>query len=217
MTPPADTVNPSAMSNRRSDLLFVMARVVDHRAGQQTRPGKQRLPRRCLFQRSASDRVCHACEQLRRARTMENFPSRHGCCQRRYARSSPLSTRMRASLRTREGDPAPRRTDRLRRWQQRLHEAVTMPSAPSDADSSDTMIGGRPPTRFSHNLPLPLFDDLISAFAQDITTKRYQSWVELFDYCRRSANPWAGSSSRLAVTKARRWPAHPMPCARRCN
>ena len=39
------------------------------------------------------------------------------------------------------------------------------------------------------DLPLSLFDDLVSAFGQDITTHRYASWAELFDYCRRSANP----------------------------
>ena len=39
------------------------------------------------------------------------------------------------------------------------------------------------------DLPLALFDDLMSAFGQDTMTTRYDSWDELFDYCRRSANP----------------------------
>lgn len=34
-----------------------------------------------------------------------------------------------------------------------------------------------------------LLDDLISAFAQDVTTTRYASWPDVLDYCRRSANP----------------------------
>jgi squalene synthase HpnC len=34
-----------------------------------------------------------------------------------------------------------------------------------------------------------LFDDLLSAFAQDVTTGRYQTWGDVLDYCRRSANP----------------------------
>jgi squalene synthase HpnC len=41
----------------------------------------------------------------------------------------------------------------------------------------------------SLDLPLPLFDDLLSAFGQDTMTTRYASWDEVFDYCRRSANP----------------------------
>src|SRR6185369_11816058 len=31
--------------------------------------------------------------------------------------------------------------------------------------------------------------DLLSAFAQDVTVTRYESFVQLLDYCRRSANP----------------------------
>lgn len=38
-------------------------------------------------------------------------------------------------------------------------------------------------------LPKPLFLDLIDAFKQDITTKRYDNFGELMQYCRRSANP----------------------------
>jgi squalene synthase HpnC len=40
-----------------------------------------------------------------------------------------------------------------------------------------------------HGLPLGLFGDLISAFSQDVTKKRYADFPELLDYCRRSANP----------------------------
>jgi squalene synthase HpnC len=39
------------------------------------------------------------------------------------------------------------------------------------------------------SLPVPLFDDLLSAFRQDVTTRRYQTWDDVLDYCRRSANP----------------------------
>jgi squalene synthase HpnC len=38
-------------------------------------------------------------------------------------------------------------------------------------------------------LPMQLFSDLISAFEQDQRVTRYAHWHELFDYCRRSANP----------------------------
>jgi squalene synthase HpnC len=34
-----------------------------------------------------------------------------------------------------------------------------------------------------------LLDDLLSAFCQDVTTRRYATWHDLLDYCRRSANP----------------------------
>ena len=38
-------------------------------------------------------------------------------------------------------------------------------------------------------LPAEAFHDLISAFKQDVTKKRYADFGELMDYCRRSANP----------------------------
>ena len=40
-----------------------------------------------------------------------------------------------------------------------------------------------------HELPVELFADLLDAFAQDVTKKRYADFAELSDYCRRSANP----------------------------
>ena len=40
-----------------------------------------------------------------------------------------------------------------------------------------------------HGLPAQLFTDLLDAFAQDVTQKRYQNYSEVLDYCRRSANP----------------------------
>ena len=45
----------------------------------------------------------------------------------------------------------------------------------------------------SHQLPVPLLEDLLSAFAQDVEKTRdaegYADRAELLDYCRRSANP----------------------------
>lgn len=40
-----------------------------------------------------------------------------------------------------------------------------------------------------YRLPLELFRDLLSAFAQDVTRQRYANFAELLDYSRRSANP----------------------------
>ena len=44
-------------------------------------------------------------------------------------------------------------------------------------------------TRRRFDLPLGLFDDLLSAFRQDVEKTRYETWADVFDYCRRSANP----------------------------
>ena len=47
---------------------------------------------------------------------------------------------------------------------------------------------------------MSLFDDLLSAFRQDVVTTRYETWDRLLDYCRRSANPDRTSG-------AAQWPA----------
>jgi len=41
----------------------------------------------------------------------------------------------------------------------------------------------------AHQLPLAPFADLLDAFRQDVTKKRYADYAELAAYCRRSANP----------------------------
>ena len=41
----------------------------------------------------------------------------------------------------------------------------------------------------AHGLPVRLFRDLLDAFRQDVTKKRYATFDELMDYCRRSADP----------------------------
>ena len=48
------------------------------------------------------------------------------------------------------------------------------------------------------DLPVSLFDDLLSAFGQDTMTSRYASWADVFDYCRRSANPIGRLVLRIA-------------------
>ncbi len=50
----------------------------------------------------------------------------------------------------------------------------------------------------SCDLPVQLFEDLVSAFRQDITTHRYQTWDDLLDYCGRSANPVGRLVLRIA-------------------
>jgi len=41
----------------------------------------------------------------------------------------------------------------------------------------------------SYKLPLQPFYDLLDAFSQDVTQKRYANFAAVMDYCRRSANP----------------------------
>ena len=41
----------------------------------------------------------------------------------------------------------------------------------------------------AHHLPVPLLRDLLDAFRQDVTVKRYATFADVMDYSRRSANP----------------------------
>jgi squalene synthase HpnC len=87
-----------------------------------------------------------------------------------------------------EGDAPPHvRQARLREWQGRLHDAAAGRTDAGGADGAIFLALGH--SIRTLDLPIELFDDLLSAFAQDTTTTRYDSWSELFDYCRRSANP----------------------------
>jgi squalene synthase HpnC len=67
---------------------------------------------------------------------------------------------------------------------QRAVERIAAGETPSEPLFADVARIAR-----EHALPPPLFGDLISAFAQDVTQKRYADFRELLDYCRRSANP----------------------------
>lgn len=44
-------------------------------------------------------------------------------------------------------------------------------------------------TIYKHQIPVHLFSNLITAFEQDISIKRYANDTELFNYCKNSANP----------------------------
>lgn len=81
----------------------------------------------------------------------------------------------------------------LESWCRRLHAAVAASPAvsPTSAavDSDELMLRATANSIRALDLPLQLFDDLVSAFAQDTMATRYASWDDVLDYCRRSANP----------------------------
>jgi squalene synthase HpnC len=99
-----------------------------------------------------------------------------------------------------EGDlPASVRQAKLQAWQERLRDAVA--SARDDRsskDRDDLVFAALGHTIQTFDLPLSPFDDLLSAFGQDTTTTRYDSWRALLDYCRRSANPIGRLVLRIA-------------------
>lgn len=65
--------------------------------------------------------------------------------------------------------------------------AVAAGAAPSPRWSG--VFGPLQPVLVRFALPLPLLEDLLSAFEQDVHKTRYTDRAELLDYCRRSADP----------------------------
>jgi squalene synthase HpnC len=97
--------------------------------------------------------------------------------------------------------PAAERLAHLREWQRRLHRAVDEDlgqgeAAPGDRDGLIFAAVGH--SIRTLDLPVALFDDLLSAFGQDTMTPRYDSWSDVLDYCRRSANPVGRLVLRIA-------------------
>ena len=73
-------------------------------------------------------------------------------------------------------------------WRRRLHEAAAAAPAGDTSDASMVFLAiGDTMRRF--DLGVDLFDDLLSAFRQDVGVTRYEDWPDVLDYCRRSANP----------------------------
>jgi len=97
--------------------------------------------------------------------------------------------------------PAEERREQLRVWQDRIHRAAQDPGKIDDgrvADRDELIALAVGHSIRSFDLPLQLFDDLLSAFGQDTMTHRYASWTDVFDYCRRSANPVGRLVLRIA-------------------
>jgi phytoene synthase len=106
--------------------------------------------------------------------------------------------------------PAEERFRLLDSWQRRLHACVNDGVSEVRFGDGDRPAGSVPDRAYDRmflalgatirhcDLPVSLFDDLLSAFRQDITTHRYATWSGVLDYCRRSANPVGRLVLRIA-------------------
>ena len=88
-------------------------------------------------------------------------------------------------------------------WRDRLRRCVNGASGGAHAeaagrDERDQVFLALGDTIRERELPVSLFEDLLSAFRQDVTTHRYRTWHDVLDYCRRSANPVGRLVLRIA-------------------
>jgi squalene synthase HpnC len=74
------------------------------------------------------------------------------------------------------------RREKLDQWEARLHGA-------SAGRAEDPIFIALAETVRRLDIPKGLLLDLLSAVRQDTEKRRYETWDELLDYCRRSANP----------------------------
>jgi squalene synthase HpnC len=96
--------------------------------------------------------------------------------------------------------------DRLRLldgWRARLEVALSAnpssrPVAPGEPANTREIFIALGATTRERDLPASLFEDLLSAFRQDVTVGRYAAWTDVLDYCRRSANPVGRLVLRIA-------------------
>jgi phytoene synthase len=133
------------------------------------------------------DRAFDYCERLTRSH-YENFPvgsalvpkrlRKHFCSIYAFARVADDF----ADEGFGEGFSEHERLEALDEWRQMLIESLT-------GRARHPVFVALAQTISEFALPSTLFEDLLSAFAQDVTVRRYEDFDQLVDYCRRSANP----------------------------
>jgi squalene synthase HpnC len=98
-----------------------------------------------------------------------------------------------------EGERPP--AERLRlldEWLSRLRACRDQGPGVAGATRDDLVFVALGETVRRCRLPVGLFEDLLSAFRQDVVKHRYADFEELLDYCRRSANPVGRLVLRIA-------------------
>lgn len=131
---------------------------------------------------AALARAYRHCEQLARAH-YENFPVASRLlppAMRPHIAAIYAFARAADDFADEPGRDPAERLRLLDDWGARLRAAES---------STDPVFMALSNTMRQHRLPLQLFEDLLSAFRQDVTTTRYATWTDVLDYCRRSANP----------------------------
>ena len=133
------------------------------------------------------DRAYEYCERLTRSH-YENFPVGSALIPRRLRKhfySIYAFSRIADDFADEgygQGYSERERLDMLDEWRRMLNEALA-------GRARHPVFVALARTASEFDLPTALFEDLLSAFAQDVTVSRYESFDQLLDYCRRSANP----------------------------
>jgi len=142
---------------------------------------------------SAVDEAYRACQDLAQSH-YENFPVASRLMPahlRKHVAAVYAFARTADDVADAPGREPDERLRLLAEWRSRLHGLApgSRPALRAVEGIPDSIFVALHDTIERFDLPLALFDDLLDAFAQDVTTHRYQTWPAVLDYCRRSANP----------------------------
>ena len=161
-----------------------------------------------------------ACEALARSH-YENFPVASRLlprAMRPHIAAIYAYARVADDLADEGNAPADARLVQLAAWQRRLHGALTtLPSELAQDDHEDLIIVATANTIRSFDLPVSLFDDLVSAFGQDTTTTRYDCGPRCSTIAAARRIRSAGWCCGSPASTTPRSMHHPMRCVRRCN
>ncbi len=145
-------------------------------------------------------RAYAACEALARQH-YENFPVASRLLPRRmrpHVAAVYAYARVADDIADEGSSPPEERLKLLDAWRRRLHAAVAAGASAAGDAHEDLIVIALAHSIRALDLPTALFDDLLSAFGQDTMTTRYDSWADVLDYCRRSANPVGRLVLRIA-------------------
>ena len=158
------------------------------------------------------DEAYASCEQIARAH-YENFPvaslllprpvRRHVAAVYAFARAADDFADEGSLL-------AHERYALLDRWLTRLRAADASPPpgpepGPGEPPATVQIFHALGATIRDKRLPLAPFEDLLSAFRQDVDVRRYATWDDVLDYSRRSANPVGRLVLRIAGHETPGW------------
>ena len=148
------------------------------------------------------DRADAACAQLARDH-YENFPVASMLVPKRMRRAVAAVYAFARRADDFADEPGYTVEERLRLlddWRARLMRAAELPAVIHESGQAepDLVFIAVADAMRAHALPAALFDDLLSAFRQDVTVTRYQAWADVLDYCSRSANPVGRLVLRIA-------------------
>jgi phytoene synthase len=150
------------------------------------------------------DAAYASCERIARAH-YENFPVASVLLppgMRRHVAAVYAFARAADDFADEGGAPDGERLRLLAGWRERLGRAAAgdaqAPRSPGEPPDTEAIFAALGHTMAACQLPAHLLTDLLSAFAQDVTVRRYENWGELFDYARRSANPVGRLVLRIA-------------------